>query len=346
MKITRVTTTLFRSEPSMDLQCLVELSTDRGLTGLSIGAADIREPVEALVEASLTGEDPRSVVGLWRRLEQGLSDTTSSAIATLDVALWDLKAKANGEPLWKSLGARRPRVNAYASAAANFENDQDLCDWYGKMARDFGLCGGKLQVGRDAATDHKHLGLMKEALSNAGRQPELMICAGESWTVEQAIENISTLEREFDLIWVEHAVSDNDFPGLKQVSDGISAAVCSGGNFAAAENFRTYFQNHVADIIRLDIGTLGITASLQLADAAFGLELPVTLGVAPGNIHAQVAAAMPNVMSVEITDPLPDGVFSTDVRIEGGWAIAGDAPGNGLTIDREMLARSALGAGQ
>jgi hypothetical protein len=71
---------------------------------------------------------------------------------------------------------------------------------------------------------------------------------------------------------------------------------------------------------------------MQIADAAYGLELPVTLAAAAGNIHAQVAGVMPNCMSVEILDPEPPAWLASDVHIAGGRAIAGDAPGNGLRM--------------
>jgi L-alanine-DL-glutamate epimerase-like enolase superfamily enzyme len=69
--------------------------------------------------------------------------------------------------------------------------------------------------------------------------------------------------------------------------------------------------------------------------------LPVVLSQYPGNIHAHLAAVMPYCMSMEVIDPVPtEGVFTTDVHIEDGWAIAGDQPGNGLVIDHEALDRN------
>ena len=57
------------------------------------------------------------------------------------------------------------------------------------------------------------------------------------------------------------------------------------------------------------------------------------LADSPGNIHAHLACAMPYCMSMEVSTRWRAAVFASDVRIEAGWAIAGDAPGNGLTID-------------
>ena len=89
----------------------------------------------------------------------------------------------------------------------------------------------------------------------------------------------------------------------------------------------------------------GITAALQMADAAYGYELPITLASSPGNIDAHLGSAMPYFKNLEITDPVPPESFlSTDVHIEDGWAIAGDKPGNGLEIDHDALAKTKVDA--
>ena len=91
----------------------------------------------------------------------------------------------------------------------------------------------------------------------------------------------------------------------------------------------------------------GSQLALELADAAYGFELPVTLAESPGNIHAHLAGVMPYFMSMEVVDPFARWpVFATDVRIEAGWAIAGDAPGNGLSVDREALRQATPRAGR
>ena len=74
---------------------------------------------------------------------------------------------------------------------------------------------------------------------------------------------------------------------------------------ASLAEFLPHFQHRSADVVQIDIGAIGITAALQLADAAFGYELPVTLSAVPGNIHAHLAGAMPYFMSLEVVDPVP-----------------------------------------
>ena len=85
----------------------------------------------------------------------------------------------------------------------------------------------------------------------------------------------------------------------------------------------------------------GITGALQIADAAYGLELPVTLGGSTGIIHAHLANAIPNCITVEIPHPEPETkVYEWDVKIENGSAILGDKPGLGITINYDELSKA------
>jgi L-alanine-DL-glutamate epimerase-like enolase superfamily enzyme len=337
MKVTGVEVTPYANQSAGELPhggCLIELLTDAGLTGIGITAAEgASAAIEGLVKDMLVGEDPRGVTGLWRRMEElqttrGRDGLFNEAIAILDVALWDLKAKANGEPLWKTLGGQRPKANVHASGI-----DPAL------MARDRGLRGGKMQIGGELSRDLQRLERLRTELQKTTPEPVLIVDADQKWSPEDAIRKLRELEEQFDLAWVEGATHRWDAPGLKRVSDAIRGAVCVGGGLPTLGDFLPHFQHRSADVIQLDIGAVGITGALQLADAAYGFELPVTLSASPGNIHAHLSGVMPYFMSMEVVDLVPaTPIFSTDVRIEHGWGIAGDAPGHGLVVNREALA--------
>jgi len=266
----------------------------------------------------------------------------SHGAAILDVALWDLKAKANDEPLWKTLGASRPRVNVHLASCSPTSNDADLSEWYATMSREFGFRAAKLRVGADQPADMQRLGLMRQALLQHASAPALMIDADESWSPKQAIRNVRAMEEEFDLTWVESPTLRGDFLGLKRVSDGIRAAVCAGGNLEFAQGYLPHLHHRALDVVQIDTASCGITGALQLADAAFGFELPVALADSPGNTHAHLAGALPYCMSMEVSCPASNDVFTTGVRIEKGWAIAGDRPGSGLEVDAKALASARL----
>jgi L-alanine-DL-glutamate epimerase-like enolase superfamily enzyme len=320
--------------------CVVELLTDSDLTGIAIGVDGARAQIERLVEGLLVGADPRGVTGIWRRMvevqaarrREGLLNTS---IAVLDMALWDLKAKANAEPLWKTLGGTRPRANAHAAGVALGASDAELAD---RLTREHGLRGAKLQVGLDEDADLERLEITRAALQRLVPEPVLIVDAEQGWTPKQAIRRLRDMEMEFDVAWAEGVTRSWDFPGLKQVSEAIRGAVCVGEDLATLGEFLPHFHHRSADVIQIDVGAVGFTGALELADAAYGYELPVTLCEAPGNIHAYLAGVMPYFMSLEVIDPIPaTPIFTSDVCIENGWAIAGDALGNGLVVDATAL---------
>ena len=111
----------------------VFLDTDEGLTGVALGNPAQAGAIESMARNLLFGQDPRGVIGLWQRMADfafkgGNRGAITDVIGALDVALWDLKAKASDEPLWKTLGASSPRVRAYASGIDLPLTDEEIRD--------------------------------------------------------------------------------------------------------------------------------------------------------------------------------------------------------------------------
>ena len=210
MKITGVRTRLYQFELARPLGDVnyprgskaaaglaIFLDTDEGVTGVMSGNPGSRAMIHSLAEELLVGEDPRGVRGLWKKMvdrvfKGGNRGQVTGALANLDIALWDLKAKINGEPLWRTLGAARPRVKAYASGIDLCLSDQEIYDFYASLAAQ-GVNAGKLKVGLDEESDLRRLALMEEALKTSGKRPQLMIDSNEYWSPKQAIRQASTM---------------------------------------------------------------------------------------------------------------------------------------------------------
>ena len=339
MKITGITATLFRDSllgPARG--CLVELTSDAGLCGIAIASPWARPAILAMGKDLLLGEDPRAVTAFWQRAGQLMTSHGDAALvharAALDVAIWDLKAKAQSEPLWKALGGGRPRANAYLAYPYG---DDGFTACLARVSGGFGMRGGKLTVGSDPELNRQRLDSLRRALEPHTHEPQLMIDAGGRWRPKDAIRHIRALESEFDLTWVQGVSECGDFLGARRVSDSIRAAVCAGGELSTLSAFLPWFHHQAANVIEIDMHHFGVTGAMQLADAAFGYELPVTLTAVPGNIHVHLAAVMPSFMSLELITPEPgDGPVTSDVRFESGWGIAGDAPGTGLMFNRNF----------
>lgn len=338
-----------RDSGARSLQALVELTTDAGLTGVATASQSAARAVRALARDVLTGADPRSAMGLWERMGRALSAPHGLAAvharAALDVALWDLKAKANEEPLWKTLGGERP--GAVVHLAWDGPGDPvGMLDWFRQMAAATGIRSGSLPAGDDPAEDLERLAEIQRTLDATVPQSALMLHFDGRGRAKDAIRHVHALERVFDLTWVRSPVRPGDFRGSRQVADSVAAAVCVGHGLPGIDAYLPYLQHYAANVLELDIAVLGISGCIQMADAAFGFELPVTLSACTGHLGVRLFSALPAPMSVAIGyRACTDESCSTDVTFAGGFAVAGDRPGNGLAFDRSALAAGATGAG-
>jgi L-alanine-DL-glutamate epimerase-like enolase superfamily enzyme len=254
------------------------------------------------------------------------------------VALWDLKAKAAGEPLWMTLGAKAEdtRVAAYASGLDLPLNKDQLRAYYREMAG-HGFFRGKLKVGLDQDADLERLAIVREELSVNSKRPALMIDANEIWSAKQAIRKITEFESQFDLTWVEEPARRWDYRGLRAVSRGVRSAVASGENLQNVSQFLPLISNEAIDIVQISSGC-GITGALQVAELANAFNLPVAFMSSAGNFLAHLAAAIPNHSALEVIDlDWHNGVVRSDSRVEGGSILLGNAPGHGLSFDEQAL---------
>ncbi len=359
MKITGVSSTLFQhtmprrmgdaNSPmgrAIASGCLIELHTDTELTGITTGGGAAIGIINSLVEGVLIGQDPRRVTGLWQRMvnkhfKGGHDGIANDAISALDIALWDLKAKYNDEPLWKTLGGVKQPINAYASGLDMPLSDDEIFGFYRGMAEKYGFKDGKLKVGLDQDFDLNRIGLMKDALSINTDEPGLMVDANEYWSPKQAIRKVREMEEQYDLMWIEEPARRWDFLGLRRICDAVRTPVCAGENLDTLGDFLPYFHNRSADIIQVGSGMTGITCALQIADAAYGFNLPVTLGGSAGHHHAHLATVIPNYITIEVGNAEPDNkVASHDITFKNGQAILGDKPGLGIEINHEELEKA------
>ena len=315
----------------------LEIFTDEGITGYSLIGNGFVEKLFPLLE----GKDPRSVVGLWKEMNDlvfkgGNEGERCDAISAIDLALWDLKAKIADQPLWKLLGSSTNSVKAYASGIDLNLTDDEIYKFYSRMA-DMGIDAGKLKVGLDLDSDEKRLGIMKDALSKANDRPLLCIDSNEYWSPKQAIRFISKLEEKFDITWAEEPARRWDYNGLKKVSDNIKAAVATGENINDLAEFMPLIDNGAVDIVEVGMGTTGLTGAMKVANMAYAYELPVAMMNCPGNTMAHLATNLPNHMMMEVVDNGRELFFNTDHHIADGKIILGNKPGFGIDVDFEEL---------
>jgi len=317
---------------------ILRIETDEGITGMAPGGNDAIESLFHLIE----GRDPRGVVGLWKEMvdwvHKGNNEgAVNAAISAIDVALWDLKAKINDEPLWQTLGAMEGRAKAYASDIGYNLSDDELHAFYSRMA-DMGIDGGKIKIGLNMKDDLRRIGIMNDALRKVKNRPYLMIDTNEYWSPKQAIRYISQIEKHFDIFWAEEPARRWDYDGLRQVSRGISAAVASGENLNDVGQMYPLISQQAIDVANVGVGHSGITGARQVANMCYAYELPVTMMNCPANFMVHLAAALPNHNMMEVVDPGREDAFkSWDNHIEDGWIVIGNTPGLGIILNDNKI---------
>ena len=316
------------------------LDTDEGLSGISMSQGG-DTLLHAMVENLLVGKDPRGVLGHWNTMvdyvfKGGNRGHATAAIGALDIALWDLKARINNEPLWKTLGASSNRVRAYASGIDYPLSDDEIKTFYESLAAK-GVCGGKLKIGLEMEADMRRIGIMRDALATSGKRPELMIDVNEYWSPKQTIRYMHEIEQEFDITWIEEPARRWDVEGLKKVSDNIRAAVASGENLDALDDYVPLLEARAVDVLNIGQRATGITGAMKVANLAYAYETPVSMMNCAANFMAQVASVLPNHIMMEALDNGRDAVFTHTHDIEDGWIVLNDEPGLGFTFDQEKL---------
>jgi L-alanine-DL-glutamate epimerase-like enolase superfamily enzyme len=320
---------------------IILVDTDEGITGVGLGPHAQADAVFAAID----GEDPRSVTALYDRMlrrtfKAGHAGAVFGTIGALDTALWDIKAQAAGEPLWRLLGGRDRVVPAYASGLDIGLTDSELVSVYEAYA-EFGLRAAKLKGGLDIDRDRHRLSLVRDVLTDAahGSRPSLMLDVNESWTRKQAVRHVREIERTLDLTWIEEPVRRWDADGLAIVSRAIHASVATGENLTGLEQFRPLIAAGAVDVVQI-AAVWGVTHFLRVAALANAHDLPVSpIGNTPvALLHA--ATSTPNHIASELQDLQPPVGVSIHMSVEDGAFILGDSPGLGVTIDENAIASS------
>jgi L-alanine-DL-glutamate epimerase-like enolase superfamily enzyme len=315
---------------------IVLLETDGGLTGVGLGPhADAHR-----VFGALEGQDPRAVTSLYDRMlafvfKAGHNGATFGTVGAFDMALWDLKAKMAGEPLWRTLGAADRFVPGYASGLEYALGDDELVGFYERWA-ERGFTAAKVKGGLDVDQDVKRLVAVRDVLRVNSDHPAMMYDVNESWGRHQAVRFARRVEEQVDLTWIEEPVRRWDTEGHRSVTSGIRAAVATGENLTGLEQYRHLLAADAVDVVQTG-SVWGITHFLRVAVLALGRDLPVSPVAYNANPLVHAAAAVPNHLVTEVQDLAHPVGLRVDQEIADGGIRLGDSPGLGIEVDEALI---------
>lgn len=334
-----------RQRPMTEVVLLfAEVYTNAGLEGIGFsyskragGPAQYAHAAE--VAGDLLGEDPNDIPRLydkllWSGASVGRSGVAVQAIAALDIALWDLKAKRAGLPLAKLLGGHRDAVRTYNTSGGFLQADIAEVKENASRAMESGIGGIKLKVGLpDEQADLLRVRAMREHL---GDDTPLMVDANQQWDRVRALRIGRTLE-EFHLTWIEEPLDAYDAQGHAALTRALDTPIATGEMLSSVAEHRTLIESQACDILQPDAPRVGgITPFLQLATLAdvAGLDLAPHFAM---EIHLHLAATYrrePWVEHFEWLDPL----FNERLEIAGGRMLVPDRPGLGISLSHQARA--------
>lgn len=305
------------------------------MPGQGAAAAAIIDRVFADI---LRGADAGRIEWLWRRMWRahhyaGRGAPLTFALAAVDTALWDLKGRTLGEPLWRLLGGYDPKVRAYAgNIDLNFPLGQLLAGASRSLER--GFRSVKMRLGRPTlAEDVARVAAMREHL---GPDIELMADANEAWRVDQASRALRALG-DFGLVWVEEPIAPDNTAGYAHLRRLGLVPLAAGENLHTLAEFAALIAAGGVDFPEPDLTTCGgITPFMKVARLCEAHGLPV-MSHGAHDLHVHALAAAPNAAYLEVHGFGLEKFTAHSVEIADGMATAPDRPGHGVEFDWPAL---------
>ena len=339
---------------------LVSVSTDEGLTGWGEAygpALPSASAVRDFFAPQIVGRDPRDTEALWhflfaRSVDYGQKGTMVAAISALDIAFWDIKARAAGVPLYRLLGgAETESIPCYATGFY-FGGEQKLESRFAAEAEAYlaqGFTAMKMKVGLGVERDAVLVGAVRRAIGAGAR---LMIDANHAYRTTEAIA-LGRLVEQQSITWFEEPVSPLDVRGYLEVKRRIAIPLAGGEAEYTRFGFEPLLRRRAVDYAQPDLCACGgISEGMKIATLAsvYGVHVtPHAWGSAVGLAAAlHFYAALPGATATlapeqkliecdRTENPLRSEIVVEPIRLHAGRLYLPPGPGLGIEVREEAL---------
>jgi L-alanine-DL-glutamate epimerase-like enolase superfamily enzyme len=338
--------------------CFVEVETDAGITGhgfTSITEEDvIAQIVNGVIAPNLVGDDPMLHERIWDKIywmlmPRGQTGYAAHALAAVDLALWDIKGKALGLPVWKLLGGARERVPVYATFGFGFFDRDQLAaaakHWLGQ-----GFNRLKMTVAGDALRNKSVRSLMEVIREDArrvqavreavGPDAEIFIDANCNLDLYHAAK-LAEMVKPFGISFFEEPITQNDALAMSQLRRQTGMALACGQNEGLIFRFRDLLNHQAIDFAQPNVCiTGGFTQSAKVAALAAAYNVSIANGGAWSYHNMHLQAGVANGTLVEhhyLAVELYKLLYHDLVVPENGWLSLPDRPGLGFEPNRDAI---------
>lgn len=341
----------------------VRVYTDEGIVGIGEcfrrNAPIHKAAVESVLAPILVGKDPLNTEARWQEMSRaGVAIDTRSALycamAGVDIALWDIRGKAWGVPIYQLLGGKvRDQIPVYASSLARTLTPLEEANRAAHFAEQ-GYKGYKLHNAVAAALDDPRetvVANVREVRKAVGDGYPILVDVNGAFSAHRAIEIGKQLE-DLGTFHFEEPCPNYDLKGLAQVSAALAMPVASGECIYTRQDFAQLILEGQVDIVQPDIVKAGgFTEMQKIAAVASTFRRPITVHNVQPTIctvaHLHFCANQDNVVysqeyviePVSIRDQWP--ILKTPLQVKNGYLDVPDGPGLGVELDDEVIDRLA-----
>lgn len=338
----------------------VRVVTDSGLHGIGEATLEMREPTvaEAVgeLERHLIGRDPHDIEAIWHEAYRDSywrgGPVLMTALSGVEMALWDIKGKDLGAPVWQLLGGKvRDRVPCYANGWFSPAKTPDEFAEKARVAVAQGFQGLKWDpFGQAYRTISKPelrqaLACVQAVAEAVGPEVNILVEGHGRFDVPTAIRIAHALE-DFDLTWFEEPIMPDHPEGMAEVVRRSNVPIAGGERLYSRWDARTYLELGCADILQPDVSHVGGIGELKkiaaMAETYSRMVCPHNpIGPVANAATLHLAACVPNFWLLETmnTDvPWRREVTTEKVRFADGCMLIPEGPGLGLDLNLEAIA--------
>ncbi len=305
---------------------------------IGTGGSSIVRLLHDHLAPELIGRDADMVEDIWKTLlfkthATSVGAITSLALAAVDTALWDLRCRRAGLPLYVMAGGAQEMVPVYSTEGGWLQLAESELVEEAIAAKERGFKGCKVKIGKPTGQeDARRIKAVRDAV---GPDFEVMTDANQALTVDEAIRRARLLE-PYDVAWFEEPMPAEDLNGHVRLARSTSLPIAVGESIYALSHVREYLQQGGCSIMQAECGRIGgITPWLKAAHVTEAFNMPICPHFLM-ELHVSLAAAVPNGRWVEYIPQLDD-LTLRQVTIQDGYAIPPEEPGIGIDWDWEAV---------
>lgn len=328
---------------------IVRVLTEEGLEGFGVTYHEVGgEATKMLIEKNIApriiGRDPFETEVIWSDMFQylrgvGRKGLMFCALSAVDIALWDLKGKITGLPLYRLFGGNKKEVPVYGSGGWTSYSDEELVEEMKEIvSRGYRMI--KFKVGCDGgANPSRDVGRVRKVREAVGPDIGIMLDANNCWDAATGARFANRV-KDYDIMFLEEPVFADDIPGLRRFRQSTDLPLASGEHEYTKYGARDLILNEAADIVQLD-GTRagGFTEMLKAA----ALVQAWNLKLAPHameNIHIHLVSACPNALFLErllLFEEITRNIYIDAPEPVNGMMTIPDLPGLGLRLNMDFI---------